>query len=443
LRLGAVWLREWTGDRIYRVATPDFKTPIETNVNDSFRAYRAQWIVPVEGRPLEGGYLIVRDDRILSVLPRWSGAAEDLGNVALIPGLVNCHTHLEFSLLTEPLGPPRPFAQWIERVVRYRRESTFDVSAAIHAGLTEAVSTGTTVLGDIATDLWTWDDYLSLTPRPTLAVFQEFLGLTHQRVALQEELSERFLSPIELPPLWIRGFSPHAPYSVHPALMDTIVRYAAEHPEYPVAVHLAETEAERELLADDRGELRELLESFHIWSPGLFGGRKPLGWLMQLAELPRALVVHGNHLDAQEQRFLAQHPHVTLVYCPRTHAAAETSPHPWQDVLEMGGSVALGTDSRATNPDLSLWRELQFLAERTPRVPHHSLLRLGTLAGARALGLGETHGSLMPGKQADVAVVELADPAFEDPVHDLLAPGNRIVGTMIGGEWAVEPPGID
>ena len=278
-----------------------------------------------------------------------------------------------------------------------------------------------------------------MSPMPTLVVFQEFLGLTREKITEQEELSERYLQPVTLPPRWIRGFSPHAPYSVHSALMETIVRYAAEHPEYLVATHLAETEAERELLADDRGELRELLESFGIWSPGLFGGRSPLEWLELLALLPRALVVHGTHLNSAELRRLAQNPHITLVYCPRTHAAAESTPHSWYDLFEMGGSVALGTDSRATNPDLSLWHELQFLAAECSRMPHHSLLRLATLDGARALGLMASHGSLAPGKQADFAVVELADPAFRDPIHDLLAPGNRIVGTMIGGEWAFAP----
>jgi cytosine/adenosine deaminase-related metal-dependent hydrolase len=411
-------------------------------VTATVRAYRAKWIVPVEGRPLDGGYLILRGPRILSVLPRWSGPAVDLGDVAIIPGLVNCHTHLEFSLLTEPLGPPRPMADWIRRVIAYRQTAGKDVPAAIRAGITEAVQSGTTVLGDIATDGWMWEDYQQIQPAPTFAVFQEFLGLTHQRVLQQETVSERFLLPAILPPLWIRGFSPHAPYSVHPALMDTIVRYAAEHSQYHVAVHLAETLAERELLADDRGELRGLLDSLGIWSPGLFGGRSPLEWLQLLAELPRALVVHGNHLDADELRCLGQNPHLTLIYCPRTHAAAESGPHPWYDLLEMGGSVALGTDSRATNPDLSLWRELQFLASSGVRVPQHSLLRLGTLAGARALGLHDTHGSLVPGKQADAAVIELADPAFQDPVFDILAPGNRVVGTLIAGEWAVRPPGI-
>lgn len=404
------------------------------------RAYRAKWIVPIEGRPLDGGYLILRGERILSVLPTWSGTAVDLGDVALIPGLVNCHTHLEFSLLPEPLTPQRPIAQWIRQVIAYRQQAAGSVPDAIRAGITEAIRSGTTVLADIATDGWSWDDYRSVSPRPTVAIFQEFLGLTRQRLDEQEAISEQFLMPVQLPPHWLRGFSPHAPYSVHPALMDTIVRYTAENPQYHVAVHLAETEAERELLAHDSGELRELLESFGIWSPGLFGGRAPREWIEQLAELPRALVVHGNHLDAAELRLLAQNPHLALVYCPRTHAAAETSPHPWYDLLELGGSVVLGTDSRATNPDLSLWRELQFLAERCTRLPHHSLLRLATLDGARALGLMETHGSFAPGKRADLAVVALADPAFQDPVHDLLAPGNRIVGAMLGGEWAVRPP---
>jgi cytosine/adenosine deaminase-related metal-dependent hydrolase len=408
-------------------------------VTDPVCAYRAKWIVPVEGPPLDGGYLILRGDRILSVLPRWSGPATDLGDVALIPGLVNCHTHLEFSLLREPLGPPRPFAGWIERVVRYRQELGGGVSAAIRAGLQEIVQSGTTVLGEIATRGWTWDDYRFASPAPTVAVFQEFLGLTHERINEQVAISEEFLLPIELPPHWRRGFSPHAPYSVHPALMETIVSYAGHNPEYLVATHLAESTAERELLAHDRGELHDLLVRFGIWSPGIFGGRSPLEWLQLLADLPRALVIHGNHLNTEEVRFLAQHPHLTLVYCPRTHAAAETGPHPWFDLLEIGGSVALGTDSRATNPDLSLWHELQFLAGLSPPMPHHSLLRLGTLAGARALGLGDSHGSLVPGKQADVAVVALRDPAFQDPVYDLLAPGNRIAGVMLHGEWAVKP----
>lgn len=409
-------------------------------VSESVVAYRARWIVPVEGRPLAGGYLMVRGDRVLSVLPSWSGNAIDLGDVAVVPGLVNCHTHLEFSLLREPLGPPRPLSEWIRRVIEYRRGGERDVSAAIRAGMTEAITSGTTVLGDIATDGWAWSDYRAVVPSPTLVVFQEVLGLTGSRMSEQQTVVERFLLPAELPPHWRRGFSPHAPYSVHPALFEKIVRFAGEHTRFLVAVHLAETAAEEELLAHDRGELRDLLESLGIWSHGLFGGRRVWDWLEKLADLPRALVIHGTFLNLDEQRFLAQHPQITLVYCPRTHAAAETQPHPWYDVLQMGGSVALGTDSRATNPDLSLWAELQFLAERCTTLPHHSLLRLATLNGARALGLADSHGSLAPGKQADLAVVALAEPRTQDPVHDLLAPANRVVATMIGGQWVTPPP---
>lgn len=405
-------------------------------------AYRARWIIPVEGRPLAGGYVILRGEQVLSVLPRWSGPAVDLGDVAVIPGLVNCHTHLEFSLLSEPLGPPRPLAEWIRRVLAYRREGTGDVSAAIRSGLQEALTSGTTVIGEVATTGWSWADYKAVHPCATLAVFQELVGLTAARQAEQATLWEQFLLPADLPPRWIRGLSPHAPYSVHPAFFEKIVQYVREHPRFPIAVHLAETAAEQELLAHDRGELRELLESLGLWSPGVFGGRRFLDWLEQLADVSRGLVIHGTYLDLTEQRFLAQHPHLTLVYCPRTHAAAEEQPHPWYDVLEMGGSVALGTDSRATNPDLSLWAELQFLAARKPTVAHHTLLRLATFHAARALGLLESHGSLAPGKQADLVVVSLAAPETQDPVWELLVPDNQVVGVMVAGAWFRRPPAL-
>ena len=152
----------------------------------------------------------------------------------------------------------------------------------------------------------------------------------------------------------------------------------------PAAVHLAETEAERELLADGTGEFRTLLEEFGIWNPQLFGGRTWSEFLEPLGELAHPLVIHGNYLDDDALRFLAQHPHMTLVYCPRTHAGFGHPPHPWRTLLTLGGSVALGTDSRASNPDLSLWAELQFLATRFPDASHLDLLSLATLSGARA-----------------------------------------------------------
>ena len=404
-------------------------------------AYRARWIVPVNARPIENGVLVVAGDRIVSVADRWSDPVIDLGDVALIPGLVNCHTHLEFSDLEQPLEPRDRFTDWIHSVIGYRNQRGSSVSAAIQRGLAESVAGGVTLLGDIATTGWTWSDYATVSAGPSVVVFQELLGLTAERAATQAQLGAEHLQATTRPSQLTAGLSPHAPYSVRPDLFDAAVaqcdRYHA-----PFAMHLAETTAERELLRSADGPFRTFLESLGLWQPELFGGRDLRPWLEAISNLPQGLIVHGNDLHADELAVLARAPHLTLVYCPRTHAAFGHSRHPWLDLLNLGGSVAIGTDSRASNPDLSLWAELQFLAAEYPQVAPHEILQLGTLAGARAFGRSRHTGSLTAGKRADVAVIELAAPGFSDPNRHLLAVGNRVVGTMIGGQWAFRQPGF-
>ncbi len=404
---------------------------------------RAKWIIPVDGRPIEGGSLSLQGGRIVAVGEGRGGDTIDLGEVAIVPGFVNAHTHLEFSALPVPLSPGLPFTEWLQRVIQYRREHPGIVREAIQAGLKEAVASGTTLIGEIATTGWSPRDYhlgegpVSVGPRVVL--FQELLGLSPERIEPLCALADAHLSEEADGPIERRMLSPHAPYSVHPQVLDHAISQTAPHRGRTLAIHLAETAAERELLETGGGEFREFLERMGVWQPGLFGNRPYLDLLESLGDLPRGLIVHGNDLRDKELMRLAQFPHLTTVYCPRTHAAFGHPPHPWLTLLSLGGTVAIGTDSRASNPDLSLWNELQFLAERFPGVPHHTLLKLGTWAGATALGLRSECGSLTPGKRADLAVIELRDPAFRDPNFDLFAPGNRVIGTMIGGEWAVDP----
>ena len=445
-------------------------------------AYHVAWSVDVES---------VRHDvtvrigggRLLEIVSGCAADAVELGQVALIPGLVNAHTHLEFSLLPEPIPTTGRFTDWIRRVVAYRREHADVTSSAIRAGVAESLRAGTTMIGDIATTGWAPRDYSAAGFSGV--VFQELLGLGDERVASQCELARSISAHptpsqaalAEMPVQF--GLSPHAPYSVHPDIFRTAVEVANEFSR-PVAMHLAETPAELELLADGTGEFRELLTEFGIWREGLFGGQTPTGshfdsvtrsvsegnkgkrllrspspsltsrvtnvsaiaqtpldYLKRLAACPRALVVHGNYLDDGELQFLAAHPQMTLVYCPRTHAAFGHREHPWRRLLELGGSVALGTDSRASNPDLSLFAELQFLAARHPDVSHIELLKLGSHSGRAAL-LGDAADC----DRADFCVVEWDATSSPDPVHNLFAAGNKVVGTMIGGDWRFTADGF-
>jgi cytosine/adenosine deaminase-related metal-dependent hydrolase len=185
------------------------------------------------------------------------------------------------------------------------------------------------------------------------------------------------------------------------------------------AMHLAESSEELELLRSASGPFAELLKELGVWTPDAFEpGRRPLDYLRLLSRAPRALVVHGNYLDDEELCYLAEHrARMALVYCPRTHAYFGHAPYPLAKALELGARVALGTDSRASNPDLDLLAEMRLVAQTHPDIPLPDVLRLGTQAGAEALGR-ELIGTLREGNLANLVAVEL--PARDDDPHELL-----------------------
>jgi cytosine/adenosine deaminase-related metal-dependent hydrolase len=174
-------------------------------------------------------------------------------------------------------------------------------------------------------------------------------------------------------------------------------------------MHVAESPDEMELLRSGSGPLVDLLQSLQAWDlRALSIPARPLDYLQVLANAPRALVIHGNYLDREEHAFLAEHgQRMSLVYCPRTHAYFGHARYPLADVLRAGVRVALGTDSRASNPDLSLFEEMRFVARHFPEVEPAYILRMGTAAGAEALGQDDQLGCLRPGLSTHVAVVNL------------------------------------
>lgn len=396
-------------------------------------SFRARWVIPVASAPIENGIVEVEGSRISAVHGRHDPDATDLGNVALIPGLVNAHTHLEFSELEQPLDPPKPFTLWIGSLVEHRRTRRQPVVESLSQGLIQSRTNGTTTVGEIATVDWPADLPDSLGPRTV--VFRELLGRLPESVTLQLEVANTHLRnrPADQSRA-IFGLSPHAPYSVHPELFERIIDLAVSQ-QAPVAFHLAETRSELEFLARGTGEFTRMLQSFGVWRDGVaLRNVRPLDYLRPMSKLDHGLVVHGNYLDAEEIEFLAQHPNLTVVYCPRTHAFFGHTPHPWQQMLASGVRVALGTDSRASNPNLSIWEELQFLRNLAPDFDPLRLLQLGTLDGATALGLEAETGTLEAGKSADIAIVALSDEPGE-AWQLLFSSASRVSGTMIRGRW--------
>ncbi len=404
-------LRDSSGSREDRLATPTL--------------IKARWIFPVASEPIAHGAVEVCEGRIGAIYHRPPEDAQDLGDVAVVPGFINAHTHLEFSELAEPLTPSQPFSAWLRHLMAYRRERG-DAGSAVRHGLDECRRHGTVAFGEIVTQSWPGEN-----PAETRGsvLFRELIGLSSESIESQLQIAARFLEDDQSPA--VRGLSPHAPYSVHPRLFERVIALAAGR-HAPITMHLAETQAELQLLREGRGELVEFLSSLGVWRDGVLPGkRKPLDYLRAMDGLNRVVIAHGNYLDDEEIEFVASHDNIAVAYCPRTHAFFGHAEHPWRKLIERNALVAIGTDGRGSNPDLSVWNELLFLAGQYPEFDPALLLQLGTLNGARALGLEEEFGTLEKGKNARAAIISLGTTGTGDPYAELFHPQSSVARFLV------------
>lgn len=399
------------------------------------RTLKARYVFPIVGPPIRDGEVTIEHGRIASVGPGGVGGdVEDLGNTALLPGLVNAHAHLELGNLEHPLGEPgMGFVDWLREVIAHRTASP-DASKAFSRQLAQSARLGVAAIGDIAQT--SPSDELPAAQGVALTSFLELIAPTPDRIATQVERAERHLAASRGGASWHAGLSPHAPYSVHPELLSRAVTLSAEH-HIPLAMHLAESREELELIERRSGPMRAMLDELGVWTPELCpAGITPADYVRQLALAHRALVIHGNYLDdAAIAVAAAESSRITVVYCPRTHAYFGHDAYPLEKLLAAGASVALGTDSAASSPDLSVLAEMREAARRHPSVPGATIVEMGTLQAARALERELLLGSLMPGRRANLVAVALPDRDAADPHELLLADDGPITGM-----WHPESP---
>ncbi|MFZ5829077.1 MAG: amidohydrolase family protein [Planctomycetota bacterium] len=426
------------------------------------RSYRARWVFPVAGPPIDGGVVEVVAGRIADVRRRKPGdtavdlCAEQQSDVAILPSLVNAHTHLELSDLSAPVcaaGTPMP--DWIRAVIAHRARPEADRIAAIQQGLDECRASGAAVIADI---VQTEIDPTSIAAHAAattnrgdvmmdgnaalwLLLCGELIGPTPERAAQGASRAKRFIADwaqrgsesaaAACSPGLCLGLSPHAPYTVHPRLLEECIELSRTH-RLPLVMHLAESPEELELLSTGRGPMRALLEDLGAWHEELVPpGAAQSTYLKRLADADRALVIHGNYLDDDAIALLAENrQRMAVVYCPRTHAYFGHAPHPLPQLLAAAAQVCLGTDSRASSPDLNLFREMQHIAAHTLEISPAAILRLGTLSGAEALGAAHEFGSLQPHRKAALAVARLGASSTSDPHDRLLSPESEIIGLL-------------
>ena len=404
---------------------------------------RARHVLSIASDAIENGWVRIERGRISGVgRGQPSGLVRDLGDAIILPGLVNAHTHLEFSDLDRPLPASGGLPAWIDRVVAMRRsraasgtDEAARLRAAVARGLQQSAA-GVTAIGEIATASHPAAGHAG----PLVRVFRETLGLLPVAMAAARSSLLRDLDRMNSEGTRT-GISPHAPYSVAEPLGRQVVGEAVRR-RLPVMMHLAESRDEAELLATGGGAFRTLLEQLGAWQPDSPPRLLTLAdWISLLARAPRGVVVHGTVLpeDGIALARLARHrDRLCVAVCPRTTLALSGRLPPVEAFRAAGIRVAIGTDSRASNPDLSVLAECRALVDGGVASPAEALAR-ATRHGAWALAFERRCGMLAPGRLADLAILRPssrhADPseAVLDPATELAATlrrGRVIAGTM-------------
>lgn len=404
---------------------------------------RARYILPVEGPPIADGCLTIEGPRIGWLGPAGDRSADlDLGNVAIAPGFVNAHTHLELGPLP---GDDATFGaedelDWLRRVIAQRRgasEATYRKTAA--ANLQAAIGAGTTLLADSTTAGLSWK---SIADAPIRAVvFAEVIGLRRDRGLQTDAAAWEWLTSVR-PESQVAacarvGLSPHAPYSTSGWLY-----HKAAASRMPLMTHLAEMPEELELLERRDGPMRGFLEEIGAWDDEWEPvGSRPLDYVRK-GELRDAdwVIAHGTYIDPEDfwqfrPEAAAENRRAAIAFCPRTHARFGHAPHPYRALLERGAIVCLGTDSTASAATLGVLDEMRFLHARDESLSGELLLTMATLFGAWALRAETTTGSLKVGKSADLAIVAMSDRDENDPYRLLLESDLPVAATVFEGDF--------
>ncbi|HKL27071.1 MAG TPA: amidohydrolase family protein [Desulfuromonadales bacterium] len=218
------------------------------------------------------------------------------------------------------------------------------------------------------------------------------------------------------------GLAPHAPYSLSDGAAARVATFARRH-DLRVAMHLAETAAEVEFLEQGRGSILDRLFPAAGWSPPQRSGAgpRPVAWARQQDLLMAgSMVVHGVHVDAAGIDLIAAN-RCSVALCPRSNSAFGETRAPLKAYRQAGVNIALGTDSLASAPSLSIWEELAFARQWYQGIlAPEQWLEIATLGGARALGAAKEMGSLEPGKEASFQVVAAPDCSGPEELSEAL-----------------------
>lgn len=368
---------------------------------------RARTVVPMEGEPIHDGAVAVAGGKFTDVghfhevKQRQSGEVLDLGEQVLMPGLINAHCHLDYTMLRGTIPPQRSFSDWIQAINAEKATLTEqDYIDSIHAGFAEARSFGTTTILN-----------LIALPKLITAIKEQpvrtwwFGELIDVRIPDEaERLADETAESLKSARHW--GLAPHAPFTASQKLYARCEEIARRE-NVPLTTHLAESREEMEMFRDARGAAFDFLKE--IGRPMDDCGREtPLSLFLRTRTIDqRWIVAHLNELDAGDFDLLRAAPKFHIVHCPRSHTFLGHAPFPLARLRTLGFNICLGTDSLASNSSLSLFAEMRELLRKEPGLSPRQALEMATINGAAAIGHRNQLGCIRAGAHADLIALPL------------------------------------
>ncbi len=392
---------------------------------DSIAIYRAPWLVTLDRPIISDGAVAVCNERILDS-GRYSlikglypeATLRQFDESILMPPLINAHTHLELSYL-QKLGMKQqvvPFIDWVENLLETRASYTLsetDIIQLAQKALQEQYGHGVIAFADTGNLENGWQigngfggDYTFL----------------HEHLGLAPDAAQKQLATIQKEDDSQHCIA-HAAYSTAASLIQALKQRATENKQL-FSIHVAETEAENEFIRHNSGPMREFLERRGAWHSSFIPtGIDKSGAVQYLHNLgvldASSLCVHCVHVHDSEVEMLASSgAHICM--CPGSNRYLDVGKAPLDKFLNASLLPALGTDSLASNPILSIWNEMQIVAQDFPHISPETILKMATKGGAQALGIDHDFGVLAKGKSAKILLVHAPEANTAQQVMELL-----------------------
>lgn len=370
----------------------------------------AQYIFTNKGPVLKRGIITAQDDGTITRVEDTGGelresASVEFHNGIIIPGFVNCHTHLELSHLKSRIQPGKGLAEFI-RLIRLLRENEHDgISSSIAAADLEMLDEGTVLCADICNTPATFTH--KKTSRVKYINLLEIFGLNPHKAGKRIREASALAKEADLAGLeW--QLVPHSVYAVSLSLLRMIKEKCEQNK--VTSVHFMESKGEMLFLSVHRGPLRVSYQESGLDEGGFETPKDHVTAILdEVTSSGNLILVHNTHAEAETVKALAPRRNLYWCLCPNSNLYIEDKIPPLSMFLDQKCKIVIGTDSLASNSRLSILEELKTLQRCSPETPLEEMIRWATLNGARALGEEKTFGSIEPGKKPGLLLIRNAN----------------------------------